>query len=157
MAESGQQGAEVKARIVYWGIEGSGKSANVREIHSKLRPDNRGEFRTVPTRLDPTVTYDALPIELGQIGGVRTRILIIAVPGPAEHAPTRKQLLDQVDGIVFERMLFCNLWGGETLPLEEGLQEMEIPLLVLDREYIPGAVGQLRTRLQAFIEMIKGV
>ncbi len=62
-----------------------------------------------------------------------------------------------VDGIVFERMLFCNLWGGETLPLEEGLEEMEIPLLVLDREYIPGAVGQLRTRLQAFIEMIKGV
>jgi benzoyl-CoA reductase subunit C len=63
----------------------------------------------------------------------------------------------EVDGIIFERMLFCNLWGGETLPLEEGLQEMEIPLLVLDREYIPGAVGQLRTRLQAFIEMIKGV
>jgi benzoyl-CoA reductase/2-hydroxyglutaryl-CoA dehydratase subunit BcrC/BadD/HgdB len=63
----------------------------------------------------------------------------------------------EVDGIIFERMLFCNLWGGETLPLEEGLEEMEIPLLVLDREYIPGAIGQLRTRLQAFIEMIKGV
>jgi benzoyl-CoA reductase/2-hydroxyglutaryl-CoA dehydratase subunit BcrC/BadD/HgdB len=63
----------------------------------------------------------------------------------------------EADGIVFERMLFCNLWGGETLPLEEGLQEMGIPLLLLDREYIPGAVGQLRTRLQAFIEMIKGV
>jgi benzoyl-CoA reductase subunit C len=62
-----------------------------------------------------------------------------------------------VDGIIFERMLFCNLWGGETLPLEEGLQEMGIPLLVLDREYITGAVGQLKTRLQAFIEMIKGV
>ena len=35
------------------------------------------------------------------MGGVRTRIQIIAVPGAAEHAPTRKQLLDQVDGIVF--------------------------------------------------------
>jgi hypothetical protein len=47
------------------------------------------------------VSYDALPIELGQIGGVRTRIQILAVPGAAEQAPTRKQLLDQVDGVVF--------------------------------------------------------
>jgi signal recognition particle receptor subunit beta len=101
MADFGQQGAEVKARIVYWGIEGSGKSANVELIHAKLRPDHRSEFRKVPTRLDPTVSYDTLPIELGQIGGVRTRILIIAVPGAAEQAPTRKQLLDEVDGIVF--------------------------------------------------------
>jgi signal recognition particle receptor subunit beta len=101
MAEFGREGTEVRARIVYWGIEGSGKSANVQVIYSKLRPDHRGELRTVPTRLDPTVTYDALPIELGQIGGVHTRIQIIAVPGAAEHAPTRKQLLDQVDGIVF--------------------------------------------------------
>jgi len=101
MAEFGPDGAEVRARIVYWGIEGSGKSTNVQVIYSKLRPDHRGELRAVPTRLDPTVSYDALPIELGQIAGVRTRIQILAVPGAAEHAPTRKQLLDQVDGIVF--------------------------------------------------------
>jgi signal recognition particle receptor subunit beta len=101
MAEFGREGTEVKARIVYWGIEGSGKSTNVQVIHSKLRPDHRGELQMVPTRLDPTVTYDALPIELGQIGGVRTRIQILTVPGAAEHAPTRKQLLDQVDGVVF--------------------------------------------------------
>jgi hypothetical protein len=101
MAEFGRDGAEVKARIVFWGIEGSGKSTNLQVIHSKLRPDHRGELRTLPTRLDPTVSYETLPIELGQVGGVRTRIQIIAVPGAAEHAPTRKQLLDQVDGIVF--------------------------------------------------------
>jgi len=101
MAELGREGSEVKARIVYWGVEGSGKSTNAQVIHSKLRPDHRGELRMVPTRLDPTVTYDALPIELGQIGDVRTRIQILTVPGAPEHEPTRKQLLDQVDGIVF--------------------------------------------------------
>jgi signal recognition particle receptor subunit beta len=101
MAEFGLEDGEVRARIVYWGIQGSGKSTNAQVIHSKLRPDHRGELRAIPTRLDPTVTYDTLPIELGQIGGVRTRIQIVTVPGAAEHAPTRKQLLDQVDGIVF--------------------------------------------------------
>ena len=93
MAELGREGSEVKARIVYWGVEGSGKSTNAQVIHSKLRPDHRGELRTVPTRLDPTVSYDTLPIELGQIGDVRTRIQILTVPGAPEHEPTRKQLL----------------------------------------------------------------
>jgi hypothetical protein len=47
------------------------------------------------------VCYDRLPIELGEIAGMRTRLQIVAVPGAPEHAPTRKQLLDRVDGIVF--------------------------------------------------------
>ena len=91
----------VDARIVYWGVEGAGTSTNLRVIHAKLRPDHRGNLERIPTRLDPTVTYDRLPIELGEIAGVRTRIQIVAVPGESEHAPTRKGLLDRVDGIVF--------------------------------------------------------
>lgn len=90
----------VNARIVYWGAEGAGKRTNLRVIHAKLRPDHRGELRQLPTRLDPTVTYATLPIELGEVGGVRTRIQIVAVPGEREHAPTRKQLLDRTDGVV---------------------------------------------------------
>jgi signal recognition particle receptor subunit beta len=90
----------VNARIVYWGAEGAGKRTNLRVIHAKLRPDHRGELRQLPTRLDPTVTYATLPIELGEVGGVRTRIQIVAVPGESEHAPTRKQLLDRTDGVV---------------------------------------------------------
>jgi signal recognition particle receptor subunit beta len=101
MAEANAERGEVNARIVYWGIEGSGKSTNLRTIHAKLRPDHRGRLEQVPTRLDPTVGYDRLPIELGEIAGVRTRIQIVAVPGAGEHAPTRKQLLDRVDGVVF--------------------------------------------------------
>ncbi len=110
MAEAGGSGAGspgtadprvVDARIVYWGIEGAGTSTNLRVIHAKLRPDHRGNLERIPTRLDPTVTYDRLPIELGEIAGVRTRIQIVAVPGESEHAPTRKGLLDRVDGIVF--------------------------------------------------------
>lgn len=101
MSEFGRAADEVNARIVYWGIEGAGKLTNLQVIHSKLRPDHRGELRAIPTRLDPTVTYTVLPIELGQVGGVRTRIQIVAVPGAPEHAVTRKQLLDKVDGVVF--------------------------------------------------------
>jgi hypothetical protein len=100
MAKVSHEGAEVNARIVYWGIEGAGKRTSLAGVYRKLRPDHRGEMREVPTRFDPSVTYTVLPIELGDVGGLRTRIELVAVPGAPEHAPTRKQLLDQVDGIV---------------------------------------------------------
>jgi hypothetical protein len=94
-------GSQVNARIVFWGIAGAGVSSNLRVIHDKLRSDHRGELQSIPTRLDPTTHYELLPIELGQVNGLRTQLQIVALPGGAEHAPTRKQLLDHVDGIVF--------------------------------------------------------
>jgi signal recognition particle receptor subunit beta len=100
MAELSESASEVNARVVYWGIEGSGKSTNLGAVYAKLRPDHRSEVREVPTRFDPSVSYEVLPIELGEIAGLRTRLQIIAVPGAPEQAPTRKQLLDRVDGVV---------------------------------------------------------
>jgi signal recognition particle receptor subunit beta len=100
MAEIRTGDTQVDARVVYWGVEGSGKTTNLNAVFTKLRPDHRSDLQEVPTRFDPTVCYEVLPIELGEISGVRTRIQIIAVPGAPEHGPTRKQLLDQVDGIV---------------------------------------------------------
>ena len=92
---------QVNARIAFWGIAGAGVSSNLRVIYQKLRSDHRGELQRIPTRLDPTTHYELLPIELGQVNGLRTQLQVIAVPGGAEHAPTRKQLLDHVDGVVF--------------------------------------------------------
>jgi len=100
MGSDAEGASAVNARIVYWGADGAGKRTNLRVIHAKLRPDHRGELRFLPTRLDPTVTYATLPIELGEVGGVRTRIQIVALPGEPEHAQTRKQLLDRTDGVV---------------------------------------------------------
>jgi hypothetical protein len=101
MAQVSRDSGTVNARILYWGVEGSGKSTNLRVIHQKLRPDHRGELQVRRTPLDPTVSYEVLPIELGDVGGQRTRIEVASVPGAADQAPTRKQLLDRVDGVVF--------------------------------------------------------
>lgn len=92
--------AEVKARILLWGISGAGKTTTLETIHAKLRPDLRGALRKEPTRLDPTLCYESLAITLGEIGGIRMQIEIVAVPGAQDQMMTRKQLLDEVDGIV---------------------------------------------------------
>ncbi len=101
MAHLTPDGTQVNARIAFWGIAGAGVSSNLRVIYEKLRSDHRGELQQIPTRLDPTTHYELLPIELGQVNGLRTQLQVIAVPGGPEHAPTRKQLLDHVDGVVF--------------------------------------------------------
>jgi signal recognition particle receptor subunit beta len=100
MAKMSNDETAVNARILYWGIDGSGKTENLHSIHRKLRTDHRGEIQREATLIDPAVEYETLAIELGEVGGLKTRIQMIAVPGGGDQAPTRKQLLDQVDGIV---------------------------------------------------------
>jgi benzoyl-CoA reductase subunit C len=62
----------------------------------------------------------------------------------------------RVDGVVFQRMRYCDLWGGQLLYLEKDLREAGIPMLSLEREYGMGGLGQLTTRIQAFLERIEG-
>ena len=100
MAKMNSDETAVNARILYWGIDGAGKTTNLQSIHRKLRADHRGEIQREATLIDPTVEYETLAIELGEVGGLKTRIQMIAVPGSPDQAPTRKQLLDQVDGVV---------------------------------------------------------
>lgn len=57
-----------------------------------------------------------------------------------------------VDGVVLEIIKFCDLWGVDSMPLVTALREQGIPVLKLEREYRLGGEGQLRTRVQAFIE-----
>ncbi len=59
-----------------------------------------------------------------------------------------------VDGVIFQRLSFCDLWGIEQFTLKNEFEDWNIPLIMLDREYNLSGVGQLRTRVQAFLETI---
>jgi benzoyl-CoA reductase/2-hydroxyglutaryl-CoA dehydratase subunit BcrC/BadD/HgdB len=58
----------------------------------------------------------------------------------------------KVDGVIGERIVFCDIWAGEIYMLDDDLKPMNVPLLKLDREYLMAGAGQVRTRVQAFIE-----
>lgn len=60
-----------------------------------------------------------------------------------------------VDGIVYEKMQYCECWGGESMFLQPKLDEADIPMLVLEREEHLSNAGQLAIRAEAFIEMIE--
>lgn len=56
------------------------------------------------------------------------------------------------DGIVGEKMVFCDQWNVEHYLLGSDLKEAGIPFLSLERSYLTSGTGQLKTRVQAFIE-----
>jgi len=60
-----------------------------------------------------------------------------------------------VDGVVFERMTMCDLWSGEIYMLQKELKELGVPTLALERDYIISGIGQMKTRSQAFIEVLR--
>ena len=60
----------------------------------------------------------------------------------------------KVDGVILERLTFCDLWGFEQYSIKNDFEEWKVPLMLLDRDYTLSGVGQLKTRAQAFIETI---
>lgn len=69
-----------------------------------------------------------------------------------------KELYDEyhADGVIYEQMKFCTYWSFErTLASHIMPDEYGINVLSIDRPYIARASGQLRTRVQAFVESIE--
>ena len=65
----------------------------------------------------------------------------------------------KADGIIYENMKFCEFWSYEkvlqTAIFSGGSGHKKIPVCTIEKEYALGAVGQLRTRFQAFIESLE--
>ena len=69
-----------------------------------------------------------------------------------------KRLVDEfkADGVIYENMKFCEFWSYEkVLANDIFTNELHIPCCTIEKEYALGAVGQLRTRFQAFIESLE--
>ncbi len=60
------------------------------------------------------------------------------------------------DGVIYEQIKFCEYWGYErALASHIMTNEFGIPSVTVDRQYTASASGQLRTRVQAFVESLE--
>lgn len=60
------------------------------------------------------------------------------------------------DGIIYEQLKFCEYWGYErALASHVMANDYGIPAVSIDRQYTASASGQLRTRVQAFVESLE--
>lgn len=74
----------------------------------------------------------------------------------------RQKYLDELareyraDGIILQQLKFCDYWGYERAHMTHVMrEEYGYPVLSVDRPYTVGNSGQLRTRVQAFIESME--
>src|SRR5687767_6445322 len=75
---------------------------------------------SLATETDRTLFFDFLPIELGTIRGMKTRIQLYTVPGQVFYNATRRMVLKGADGVVFvcdsqEAMVDANIESMENL------------------------------------------
>lgn len=62
----------------------------------------------------------------------------------------------RADGIIYEQIKFCDYWGYERAYAGKVMRnDYGYPVLSVDRPYASGSSGQLRTRVQAFVESIE--
>lgn len=74
----------------------------------------------------------------------------------------RREYVDEIareykaDGIIYEQMKFCDPWAYERMVGSSVMrEEYGYPVLTIDRPYAVGNSGQIRTRVQAFVESIE--
>ena len=92
---------ELTAKIVYYGPGLCGKTTNLQYIHANLPGNIKGKMLSLATKTDRTLFFDFLPLDLGMIRGMKTRIQLYTVPGQVFYNETRKLVLKGADGIVF--------------------------------------------------------
>src|SRR6476660_1139003 len=92
---------QMAAKIVYYGPGLCGKPTNLHHIYGRTAPGSRGDMVSLETETDRTLFFDLLPLDVGVIGGFKTRVQLYTVPGQVFYNTTRKLVLKGVDGIVF--------------------------------------------------------
>jgi len=147
---------QMAAKIVYYGPGLCGKTTNLHHIYGKTSPQSRGEMVSLETETDRTLFFDLLPIDVGVIGGFKTRLQLYTIPGQVFYNTTRKLVLKGVDGLVFVadsqvQMLDANIESFNNL--RENLREIglvldDIPLVLqLNKRDLP-SVATVDSMLQ---------
>ena len=87
-------------KLVYYGPPHSGKTSNLRALHSAVDKLNRGRLMTLDTRDDRTLFFDLLPLFF-RASGFAFQIKVYTVPGQPVHEATRRVVLAHADAVAF--------------------------------------------------------
>ena len=92
---------QINCKLVYYGTGFGGKTTNLRFIHKKTNPKQRGQLLSLETESERTLFFDFFPMAAGKFMGFDLRFSFYTVPGQSFYSLTRRTILKDVDGIVF--------------------------------------------------------
>ena len=140
---------EITAKIVYYGPGLCGKTTNLQFVYESLPSNNKSKMLSLATKQDRTLFFDFLPLDLGKIRGMRTKLQLYTVPGQVYYNSTRQLVLKGADGIVFvadsqESALDANIESLQNLEdnlKRQGMRIREIPLVIqYNKRDLPNAM-----------------
>ncbi len=129
---------EVNVKVVYYGASLSGKTTNLQYIYDRTTPDVRSAITTVNLQTDKMLSFNFLPLALGEINGFKVRFHLYTLSGQVFYASSSKTVLKGLDGVCFigdsqiERME-ANLESLKSLNsnlMEMGLDPIKFPRVV---------------------------
>lgn len=129
---------EITAKIVYYGPGLCGKTTNLQFVYDSLPSNNKSKMLSLATKTDRTLFFDFLPLDLGKIRGMRTKLQLYTVPGQVYYNSTRQLVLKGADGIVFvadsqDFALDANQESMQNLEdnlKRQGIRLREMPLVI---------------------------
>ena len=101
MALINHRAREIHFKIVYYGPGLGGKTTNLRCLYERLPADRRGRMISIATDHERTLFFDFLPIDLGEVAGLKTRFHLYTVPGQSYYRLSRRAVLQGLDAVVF--------------------------------------------------------
>jgi hypothetical protein len=141
---------EVNCKIVFYGPGLSGKTTNLEIIHKKVPETARGNLTSIATEQDRTLFFDFMPLDLGQVAGMKTKLFLYTVPGQVYYDSTRKLVLQGADGVSFiadsdPNRMNDNIESFKNLEKnlkEYGVDIRKIPLVIqYNKRDLPGALS----------------
>ncbi len=140
---------EITAKIVYYGPGLCGKTTNLQFVYDSLPSNNKSKMLSLATKTDRTLFFDFLPLDLGKIRGMRTKLQLYTVPGQVYYNSTRQLVLKGADGVVFvadsqDHATDANLESLQNLEdnlKRQGVRIREIPLVIqFNKRDLPNAL-----------------
>ena len=141
---------EVNCKIVFYGPGLSGKTTNLEIIHKKVPDTARGNLTSIATEQDRTLFFDFMPLDLGQVAGMKTKLFLYTVPGQVYYDSTRKLVLQGADGVSFiadsdPNRMNDNIESFKNLEKnlrDYGVDIRKIPLVIqYNKRDLPGALS----------------
>ncbi|MEK7358034.1 MAG: ADP-ribosylation factor-like protein, partial [Bdellovibrionota bacterium] len=161
MALINKEANEIHCKVVYYGPSLSGKTTNIQWIYQKTAGEGRSDLMEFNTNPERTMFFDFLPMDVGNIRGLKARFHLYTVPGQVVYDASRKLVLKNLDGLIFvadsqmERMdeNVESLRNLEKNLEQQGYDIKAMPLVIqYNKRDLPNAapLAELRTALNRY-------
>ena len=144
-----EQQYAVRDNTVNIGIIG----ARANESIKKILAENGANvaFDLTCTGLGRKILVDETDVMTGYARGLLSQFPCMRMEQAANRDELIRRSADSVDGIIYHTVQFCDNYAYEYAWLKEWLKR---PLLLLETDYTKQSGGQVRTRIEAFLESL---